>query len=184
MAGGGRGLSPEDAGLLILPMTAVSALIVRPVSQRNLVRAPLIAAAVSCLAGSVGVLLLTTSTPIVWIVVVTLLFGVTLGTTASANQTTLYTQVTAEQIGVASGLFRTFGYLGSITSSAVISIAFRTSITDHGLHTIAWIMVAVSAAALALVLADRSIMRQARPDTRTPAAGRADTSKSPASTAG
>jgi MFS family permease len=179
----GRGLSPEDAGLLILPMTAVSALIVRPVSRRNLVRAPLIAAAVSCLAGSVGVLVLTTSTPIVWIVVVTLLFGVTLGTAASANQTTLYTQVTAEQIGVASGLFRTFGYLGSIASSAVISIAFRTSITDHGLHTIAWTMVAVSAAALALVLADRAIMRQARPDTRTPTAGQADTSGSPASTA-
>lgn len=124
-----------------------------------------------------------TSTPIVWIVVVTLLFGVTLGTTASANQTTLYTQVTTEQIGVASGLFRTFGYLGSIASSAVISIAFHTSITDHDLHTIAWMMVAVSAAALALVLADRSIMRQARPDTRTPTAGQADTAESPASTA-
>jgi len=158
----GRGLSPEEAGLLILPMTGLSAVIVRPVSQRNLVRAPLIIAAASCLAGSAGVLTLTTRTPVVWIVVVTLIFGVTLGTAASANQTTLYAQVPSDLIGTASGLFRTFGYIGSIASSAVISLVFRTSVSDHGLHSIAWIMVAVSAAGLLLVLADRTLMRQVR----------------------
>jgi MFS family permease len=158
----GRGLSPEEAGLLILPMTGLSAVIVRPVSQRNLVRAPLIIAAASCLAGSAGVLTLTTRTPVIWIVVVTLIFGVTLGTAASANQTTLYAQVPSDLIGTASGLFRTFGYIGSIASSAVISLVFRTSVSDHGLHSIAWIMVAVSAAGLLLVLADRTIMRQVR----------------------
>jgi hypothetical protein len=66
----------------------VSALIVRPVSQSNLVRAPLIAAEVTCLGQArPGMLALATSTPIAWIVVVTLIFGITLGTTSSANQT-------------------------------------------------------------------------------------------------
>jgi MFS family permease len=108
------------------------------------------------------VLALTTSTPIVWFVVVTMIFGITLGTSISANQTTLYTQVTAGQIGTASGLFRTFGYIGSIASSALISIVFHTSVTDHGLHVIALIMVVVSALGLVIVVADRKLMSQAR----------------------
>jgi hypothetical protein len=154
----GRDLSAEEAGLLLLPMTAVSAVLTRPIAARNLVRAPLIAAALACLAGSAGVLVLVTSTPIVWVVVITLLFGITLGCGISANQTTLYSQVAAAQIGTASGLFRTFGYLGSIASSALISIVFHTSVNDHGLHTIGLIMVIVSVLGLIVVLADRNIM--------------------------
>jgi hypothetical protein len=154
----GRGLSPLDAGLLLLPMSAISGVVARPVSQRNLLRTPLVAAAVACLAGSAGVLALTTHTPIAWIVVVSLLFGVATGAGASANQTALYTQVAAGQIGTASGLLRTFGYLGSIASSAIIAITFRTHVSDHGLHVTGTIMVAVSALALILVVADRHLM--------------------------
>jgi MFS family permease len=119
-------------------------------------------AAASCLAGSAGVLLLTGSTPIAWIVIVSLIFGITLGTGASANQTALYSQVPAEQIGTASGLFRTFGYIGSIASSAIIAIVFHTSVSNHGLHLIAVIMIAVSAVALLITLADRHLMAQSR----------------------
>ncbi|MGY5135532.1 MFS transporter, partial [Streptomyces nigrescens] len=50
----GRNMSSEAAGLLLLPMSALSALLARPISQRNLVRMPLIVAAVSCLAASAG----------------------------------------------------------------------------------------------------------------------------------
>ncbi len=60
-------------------------------------------------------------------------------------------------IATASGLFRTFGYIGSIASSALISITFRTSVTDHGLHVIAVIMIAVSAVTLLMTLADRRL---------------------------
>jgi MFS family permease len=157
----GRGISAEEAGLLLLPMSAVSAVLILPLSRRNLVRLPLVVGAACCLAASAGVLALTTSTPIVWLVVVTLIFGITLGTSVSANQTTLYAQVTAGQIGTASGLFRTFGYIGSIASSAIISIAFHTSVTDHGLHAVALIMVVVSALGLVIVIADRTIMSRA-----------------------
>jgi MFS family permease len=93
-------------------------------------------------------------------VVITLLFGITLGASISANQTTLYSQVGADQLGTASGLFRTFGYLGSIASSALISIVFHTRVDDHGLHTIGLIMVIVSVLGLIVVLADRNIMAQ------------------------
>ncbi|MGX1853046.1 MFS transporter [Streptomyces sp. NPDC055299] len=167
----GRSMSSKEAGLLLLPMSALSALLARPISKRNLVRMPLIVAAVSCLAASAGVLALTASTPIAWIVAITLVFGITLGTTISANQTTLYTQVGADQMGTAAGLFRTFGSLGSIASSALISIAFHTHVNDHRLHVIALIMVTVSVLGLAIVITDRKVMAQARVRRDDPPAG-------------
>jgi MFS family permease len=156
----GRGISSQEAGLLLLPMTALSAVMLGPISQRNLVRGPLITAAASSVVASAGVLFLTTGTPIIWIMAVTLIFGITLGTGASGNQTALYTQTAAGQLGTASGLFRTFGYVGSIASSAIISIVFHKSVTDHGLHVIAVIMIGVSAVALLLTVADRRLRTQ------------------------
>lgn len=157
-----RGISPETAGLLLLPMSLVGSVLALPISRMNLVRAPLIAAAISCLIASAGVLLIGTTTPIVWVVVITLIFGVTLGTSVSANQTTMYTEVSADQIGTASGLLRTFGYIGSIASSALISIFFRQSVNDTGLHTIALVMVILSIVGVIIVVADRKIMAQKR----------------------
>lgn len=157
-----RGLSALDTGLILLPMSALGGVIARPVSQRNLLRAPLVAAALACLAGSAGVLLLRMSTPVALIVVVTLVFGVTLGTGVSANQTALYTQIPADQIGTASGMFRTWGYIGSIASSAIISISFHASVSDHGLHVIALVMVAVSVVVLLITVTDRRLMALAR----------------------
>ena len=153
----GRGLSASETGLLLLPMTSVSAVMIGPISKRNLIHAPLITAAAACVAGAAGVLFLTTSTPIGWILIVTLPFGVALGAGASGNQTALYTQVAAGQLGTSSGLFRTFGYVGSIVSSAVISIVFHTSVGDHGLHVIALIMIAASAVTLLVTVADRRL---------------------------
>ena len=108
----GRGFSAISTGLLLLPMTAISGVIIAPISRRNLVRGPVIAAAIACLAGSAGVLFLGSSTSIVWIIVITLAFGIAMGAGASGNQTALYTQAPADQLGTASGLLRTFGYVG------------------------------------------------------------------------
>lgn len=155
--GAARGTSALEAGLLLLPMSALSALVVGPISKRNLVRGPLIVAAGSSIVASIGVLFLTTSTPIIWILLITLIFGVTMGTMASGNQTALYMQVSADQIGTASGLFRTFGYIGSIASSALIGIVFHTKVSDTGMHRIAIMMIAVSVIALIMTIADRRL---------------------------
>ncbi len=120
-----------------------------------------------------------TSAAITWIVAITLIFGVTLGTTSIGNQTALYTQVTADQTGAASGLFRTFGYLGSIASSVITGIVFHTSVTDHDLHDIAAIMIAVSAVALLFTLADRQLRTQPR---TVPASAPAVSSSPPSAT--
>jgi MFS family permease len=152
-----RGLSETEAGLIVLPMTLLSGLVILPVSRRNLVRGPVIAAAVACLIGSAGVLILNRSAWIGWIVVITLVFGLVTGFASAGNQTALYSQAPAAQLGTAAGLLRTFGYIGSIASSAIIGIVFHTSVSDSGVHLIAWIMIGVSLALVLISVLDRTL---------------------------
>jgi hypothetical protein len=152
-----RGLTETEAGLITLPMTLISGLVISPVSRRNLVRGPVVAAALACLAGSAGLLILDHSVWIGWIVIITLVFGVVTGFSSAGNQTALYAQAPAEQLGTASGLLRTFGYVGSIASSAITGLVFHASVNDHGVHLIAWIMIGVSAALVLISVLDRAL---------------------------
>jgi MFS family permease/nicotinamidase-related amidase len=165
----GHGYSAQTAGLLLLPMGVFSAFLSQWVSSRNLIRGPLIAAAVSMMAGCIATLFLTTASPAIAIIGVTLVFGVTLGTTTAGNQTALYTQAPPEHLGTASGLYRTFIYLGSIASSVIIAITFHASVTDHGLHTIAYILAGVGVAVLALTVLDRNLPSRPSPPSPDPA---------------
>jgi MFS family permease len=152
-----RGLSAEQAGLVLLPMGAVAAAISHPVSRRNLVSAPLIVSAVFALVASIATLFVTHHTPVVALIGVMVLFGVAVGTTTVANQTALYLQCPEEVLGTASGLLRTFGYIGSIASATITSIVFHTRVTDHGLHEMAFILVGVGAIVLLMVISDRDL---------------------------
>jgi MFS family permease len=152
-----RGVSETESGLLLLPMTLVSGLVIFPISRRNLIRGPVVAAALTCLIASAGVLLLNASAWIGWIIVITIVFGVAMGAAGAGNQTALYVQAPAEQLGTASGLLRTFGYVGSIASSAITGIVFHSHVTDHGVHLIAWILIGVSAALVVTTIADRAL---------------------------
>ncbi|MEV5986392.1 MFS transporter [Streptomyces sp. NPDC052051] len=154
------GLSTVQTGLMLLPMGAVSALLSRPLARRNLVRGPVIASALSMLLGSVGIILLGSDSPVFALVLVSLIFGVTMATTTVGNQTALYMAAPADQIGTASGLFRTFGYLGTITSSVIGGIVFRDGADDHGLHSLGVVLVAAGLAVLLLVVLDRGLMRR------------------------
>ncbi|WP_432840977.1 MFS transporter [Dactylosporangium sp. CA-092794] len=159
----GRGTSALGAGLLLLPMSVISGVVVAPISRRNLVRGPVIVAALAGLLGSAGVLFLASDTNIAWIVLTTLVFGVALGTAASGNQIALYTQAPPEQLGVASGLFRTFGSVGSIASSAITGIVFHDRVSDRGVHLIALIMIGLSIVAVALSVFDRRLRNPGLP---------------------
>jgi MFS family permease len=158
---GVRGLNETEAGLIVLPMTLLSGLVISPISRRNLVRGPIIAAAIACLIGSAGVLVLSRSAWIGWAVIITLIFGLVMGFTAAGNQTALYSQAPAEQLGTASGLLRTFGYLGSIGSSAITGIVFHASVSDSGVHLIGWIMIGVSLVLVLISVLDRTLPKRA-----------------------
>ncbi|MFD8035027.1 MFS transporter [Streptomyces sp. NPDC059717] len=152
-----HGMSTVTAGLLLLPMGAVSALLSRPLASRNLVRGPLIASAITMLIGSAGIMLVTSHSPVIAIVLVSLVFGITSATTTVGNQTALYLAAPPDQIGTASGLFRTFGYLGTITSAVIGSIVFRDGASDHGLHILGIVLVAAGFAVLLLTVLDRRL---------------------------
>ncbi|MFI6343929.1 MFS transporter [Streptomyces sp. NPDC050560] len=163
---GGRGMSSQEAGLLLLPMGVLSAVLSRPLSRRNLVRGPLIGCGLAMLAGSLGILTLTSHGPLLPVVLVTLVFGVALATTAVGNQTALYTQAPPEQIGTASGLFRTFGYVGSIASASVTGIVFRHGATDGGLHVLGTVLTAAAVLVLAMTVFDRRLKTPGRQQRR------------------
>ncbi|KAA9148178.1 MFS transporter [Amycolatopsis acidicola] len=152
-----RGYSESASGLLLLPMTLVSGVVIAVISRRNLVRGPVIAAAVIALAGSAGVLLLDSDAWIGLVAIITFLFGASTGFAVAGYQTALYTHAPPEQLGTASGLLRTFGYVGSIASSAITGMVFHERVSDGGLHLIAWIMIGVSLVLTVLTLADRSL---------------------------
>jgi predicted MFS family arabinose efflux permease len=94
---------------------------------------------------------------VIALVGVMILFGVVVGTTSVGNQTALYLQSPPENLGTASGLSRTFGYIGSIASATITSIVFRTRVSDAGLHDMALILVGVAAVVLLLTLLDRQL---------------------------
>jgi MFS family permease len=159
-----HGMSSREAGLMLLPMGILGAIVSRPISARNLVRGPLIVGAASLVLAAGGVALLTSHTPVAAIVAVTLMFAITIGTTTVGNQTALYNQARPEQIGTASGLFRTFSYIGSIASSTITGIVFRNHVTDSGLHLVAAILAVVSVAVVALTVLDRTLRTARSPD--------------------
>jgi MFS family permease len=160
----GRGLSAYETGLLTMPMALVAAITGRVVSKRNLIRGSLVISAVASIVASAGVLFLTHSTPVAGFVAVTLIFGLSQGTTSFGNQSALYTQAPSDAIGTASGLLRTFGYLGAIASSALTGVLFRHGADDSGLHVIAWILVVTSVIVLLMTVADRALRGRQRID--------------------
>ncbi|MEW2545987.1 MFS transporter [Streptomyces sp. NPDC047002] len=152
-----RGVSADRAGLLMVPMGGVAGILSTLVAKRGSVRGPLIAAGAALTVGAAGICFLTSTTPLLLVVAVAFVFGVTLGAGNSASQTSLYLQAGQDQVGTASGLLRTFTYVGSIASSTTTGIVFRNRVDDGGLHTIALLLVAVGVITVLMTVCDRSL---------------------------
>ncbi|MEY9863159.1 MFS family permease [Catenulispora sp. GAS73] len=157
-----RGLSAYQAGLALLPMGALSAVTARMTARRTKVRIPLLASAVLLVVGAIAMLFINTGTPIPAVIAASAVFGFTSGAGTVANQTVLYREAPAATVGTASGLLRTFGYLGSIASAAITGVAFHTRVSDPGLHHVAWILVLIAAVVLVMTVLDRHLARADR----------------------
>ena len=152
-----HGLSAYSAGLALLPMGLLSAIAARVVANNLNIRGPLVLSALLLVAGSIATLFLTSTTPVLAIICVTAIFGLMSGLMNLSNQTALYRESPPEKLGTASGLLRTFGYVGSIASATITGITFRTRVTDSGLHHISLILIAVGALVLLLTVSDRRL---------------------------
>ena len=152
-----HGLSTYEAGLALIPLGVLSAVTARVASRHVRLRLSLTVSAVLMLAGAVAALFLTSGTPLIAIIGVTGLFGLMSGSSTVANQAALYRESPPEKVGTASGLLRTFGYIGSIASATITGLVFRTHVTDGGLHHISLILVGISVVVLLMTVLDRQL---------------------------
>lgn len=154
------GQSPQLAGMAIIPMgivaTVVSLIAARAGSARlQYVLCSIsmaVAGALLCLAGQ-GMLAPAWAASAV--------AGATLGFSMSVSQLVLYQQSEPEHIGTASGLLRTFIYLGSIGAASLGGIFFSPKVTDAGLHAIGLAVAILGLAALVLAIIDRGLRQHA-----------------------
>jgi MFS family permease len=157
----GAHYSASQVGLILLPLSGLSIVIARLISDRGWVRRPLILAGVALVLTAVVMLAITHTTGVVALVGMSLLLGFANGFSGFANQAALYIQTPADEIAVASGLYRTFAYIGAIFSSSLIGIVFGSAATDAGFHALAWVLGGLGVAVIALTALDRSIPARA-----------------------
>jgi MFS-type transporter involved in bile tolerance (Atg22 family) len=121
-------------------------------SSTTRLRLWLTVAAGTLVAGAIGMFFLTSHSPLAAVIGVTALFGLVAGFGNVTNQTVLYIQAPAEKVGTASGLLRTFGYIGSIAAATITGISFHAQVGDPGLHRVAVILIGVGLAVLLLTI--------------------------------
>ncbi|ROS76591.1 MFS transporter [Cellulomonas sp. PhB143] len=153
------GLTASQVGLVLIPLSGVSIVVARVVSVRGVVRVPLVLTGVAVLAASALTLALDSGSSVWLMIAATCAIGLANGLGGFANQATLYANAAADQIAVASGLYRTAMYLGAIFSSSLIAVTFGDEATDAGLHELGWVLAGIGAALVVLTTTDRRIPR-------------------------
>jgi MFS family permease len=162
-----RGLSGYQAGLALIPMGVLSAVTGRVISGYiSKLRLSLIVAAATLVLGAAGLLFLTSRSSLATIICVSAIFGLVAGFGNVSNQTALYVEAPAAKVGTASGLLRTFGYVGSIAAATITGMAFRARVSDPGLHVVAAILIGIGVVVLIMTVLDRQL--GAAPANRSP----------------
>ena len=151
------GYPPAQVGLIMLPLSLASIAAARLVSTRGWVRGPLLVGAAMLVAGGVLMLAVHAGSPVTVLVGMTVLLGLATGFSNVSNQTALYVQTAGSDIATASGLFRTFAYIGAIFSSSLITLTFGPRVGDPGFHHLGWAVVGIGLASLLLTGLDRAI---------------------------
>jgi MFS family permease len=143
-----RHYSPQDAGLLLLPVAGLGVL-AAPLASRLITRSgprpPLVIGAVALTAGAALMLTLDGATTLGGILLVSAMLGIPNGFNNLGLQAALYERAPAEHTGAAGGLFQTARYLGSILATALIGALFGERASSGGLHGIAIVCVVVCA---------------------------------------
>src|SRR5499427_9241417 len=155
-----RGFESGWAGLLLLPVAGVGVL-ATPIAARLISRAgpgpALITGACMLTVGSLLLLILNATTPVVMILVVGVVLGIPNGFNNLGLQAALYEYTPANHMGAAGGQFQTFRYVGAILSTSLLGLAFGTTVTSNGLHLIAYVLAGISGLLLVASIATRRL---------------------------
>ncbi|MFJ8859882.1 MFS transporter [Streptomyces sp. NPDC102451] len=152
-----RGFSSGHTGLLMLPMS-VTALVCSLLGARTKgLRGPLTVACLLLTAGAGILLFLSGDTPLAVLLLAGACFGAPQGLIGTSNQAAVQAYAPPEAIGAAAGLQRTAQYIGAITASSLIALAYADAATDAGLHLMAAASVVLAVLLAALTLTDRAL---------------------------
>lgn len=151
------GRSATVAGALMVPSFATATVVSLFAARRRGVWGLLVAGAAALTVGSLSMLLVGATAPLWALAAIGVVFGLQNGLNITAGQAAMYAQAPADQTGVAAGLMRSVMYVGAIASAGLINVAFGARATDHGLHSLAAMLVVGSAALLVATLLDRTL---------------------------
>ncbi|MFC4099373.1 MFS transporter [Paenibacillus xanthanilyticus] len=153
-----RRINEFDTGMLMLSLGACS-LVVSPIAGRWIDRSgprpALLLSAILMTFGSLWLLTLQPYTPVISVCIALAAFGVSNGLNSVGMQAALFASSPKSIVGVASGLFNTSRYLGTILSSLLIGIVMGGAFSFSGFRVLSIIL-----ALLALILVAMSRRRR------------------------
>lgn len=144
-----RNVSEYNTGILMLSLGLCS-LLVSPIAGRWIdksgPRPALILSAVLMTLGSVWLVTLNEQSPVVSVCLALAAFGISNGLNNVGMQAALFKSSPKEIIGVASGLFNTSRYFGTILSSLLIGIVMGGKFSAEGLQVLGVVLTLISLA--------------------------------------
>ncbi|MFC5471218.1 MFS transporter [Cohnella suwonensis] len=162
-----RHVSEFHTGILMLSLGLCS-LIVSPIAGRWIdksgPRPALLVSAILMTFGSVWIVTLNQNSPVISVCLALAAFGISNGLNNVGLQAALFNNSPKEIIGVASGIFNTSRYLGTILSSLLIGIVMGDQFSAGGLRALGIILTVIS---LFLVFLSR---RRREPNPNSPSA--------------
>jgi MFS family permease len=153
----GRGLSPSNTGLLLLPMFLTAIIVSKATGKSPAIRMKLIVGSIFQFMAMALLLFTNHTSNIVFLVAIVILLGIPQGLLNLANQNAVYFQSSPEQIGASSGLLRTFMYMGAMIASAANGLFLKSGAMTMGIHQIAIFSAGISLILIMITLLDRSL---------------------------
>ncbi len=150
-----RHLNEVHTGLMMLTLGLCS-LISSPLAGRWIdksgTRPALIVSAVLMTFGSILIVALDKNSPVVSVILPLAIFGISNGLNSVGMQAALFTSTPKDMIGVASGIFNTSRYLGTILSSLLIGIVMGNTFSFIGFQTLGIILSVLAASLIMMTL--------------------------------
>ncbi len=133
----GRGLSPSQTGLVLMPMFLMSIIVSKFTGKSPSIRLKLIVGGFIQLLAILLVLFINKDSSLASLLAIVSFLGIPQGLLSLANQNAVYFQANKSQIGASSGLLRTFMYMGAMIASAGNGLFLKSESITTGMHQIA-----------------------------------------------
>lgn len=150
-----QSMDPQETGLVMLSIAGFSVLVTPLVGRwidRSGSKPSLLVGTILVVAGSLLLLLIRDQASAIAIFLFLSVLGIANGFNNLGMQTALYDFIKKEETGIASGLFMTSRFIGTILSSSLLAALFGKQITTSNLHGVAWVCAGLGVMMLVLTL--------------------------------